>query len=213
MERAGLDRQGYPKKYSDTKILEYDGINTRLAYTVDLEIVNKYMHPPFLVNAEYRRTERIDSSVTREIIVFAKIGLSFSDYSFNDFYMMSVNAIRHELEHYNDDINENLSSPQYSPEGLSSDDINIAFQSMAQYLLDKAEQIPFIKGFMLSSKKQNLPVSEQLKNFVHDQLFSNNKRREEQIRKIVGETMAEHVERQIIDLYLKRTQELFPNMK
>jgi hypothetical protein len=216
LEERGKITKEYLNNYSSKENLNYDGIKTNLAYIIKIEVIDAYMNPPYLIEAEYTISERKFGNIVleaiREITISIKFSPSFDYNSYNDFYMNAVNVIRHELQHYADDLNGIL-SPQYSIEGLRSKDIKIKFESMAQYLIDQTEQVPFIKGFMLQSKKRNVPINDNITQFIHEQLFSNNKREEQLIRKTVGETMAEHVERQIVDIYLKRIKEIFPNAK
>ncbi len=216
LEEQGKITKEYLNGYSSTDNLNYDGIKTNLFYTIKMEVIDTYINPPYLIEAEYvRREMKLSNKITifiREITVNIKFSSSFDHNSYNDFYMDTVNVIRHELQHYADDLNGFL-KPKYSQEGLRSKDIKIQFESMAQYLIDQSEQVPFVKGFMLQSKKRNMPVSDSITQFVHAQLFSNNKKEEELIRRTVGETMAEHVEQQIVDIYLKRIKEIFPNAK
>jgi len=211
-EEQGKITAAYLNNYYTKENLKYDGIKTDLLYIVKIEVVNEYMNPPYLIEAEYVRNERkfgdIAIEVIREITVSIKFSPSFDYSSHNDFYMDAVNVIRHELQHYTDDLDK-IISPKYSIEGLRSKDIKIRFESMAQYLIDQSELVPFIKGFMLQSKKRNVQINDNLIKFIHEQLFSNNKTEEKIIKKTVGETMAEHVERQIIDIYLLKIKEMF----
>jgi len=216
LNAQGKITKEYLNGYSSTDNLNYDGIKTNLLYTIKMEVIDTYINPPYLIEAKYvRREMQLSNKITifiREITVNIKFSPSFDHNIYNDFYMDAVNVIRHELQHYADDLN-GLLKPKYSQEGLRSKDIKIQFESMAQYLIDQSEQVPFIKGFMLQSKKRNVPINDNITQFIHEQLFSNNNKEEQLIKKTVGETMAEHVERQIVDIYLKRIKEIFPNAK
>ena len=185
LEEQGKITKEYLNGYSSKENLNYDGIKTNLAYIIKIEVIDAYMNPPYLIEAEYIRSERkfgdIVLEVIREITVSIKFSPSFDYNSYNDFYMNAVNVIRHELQHYADDLNDIL-IPQYSIEGLRSKDIKIKFESMVQYLIDQTEQIPFIKGFMLQSKKRNVPINDNITQFIHEQLFSSKKIEEEKLK-------------------------------
>ena len=77
--------------------------------------------------------------------------------------------------------------------------------------MDKSEQEPVIRGLMLECKKERKSLQEVLIGTIRTTLFSNDPLMEKRIKKQFG-LQADHAERLITELYLRRAKEIFPNL-
>jgi len=209
-----------PNIYMASTTFKYDGFPVPVKSTIKIEVVDEYMVPPFYVNASYQ--SRLDLSsplryVDNQINFDIVVSIYFGPKQYNDFYMRTVGVVRHELEHYSDDMAGKLhdGKQDYDPQSLIQENQSLErrFENTAQYLFSKVEQVPFIRGVMIQCKKEGKSLEGTLREFIQSQLFSPNPKMEEKIRSAVGDLKAKHVEDMMTNLYLQRAEEIFPNMK
>jgi hypothetical protein len=197
--------------------VKYEGFNDKLRINININILDKNTTIPFLVTAMYKTLYNNNSNIqstNRNIDVSIKIAPNFSYKSFNNFYMETVAVIRHELEHMVQDQKKWMSKYNigYNIEKLNEPNPIKKFMEIANYLSSIFEKDAFIRGLVLLCKKEKLQAIKIIKEFIHDSLFSENPAIENAIKKEYG-LQAEHIEKILVDLYMKKMKEIFPNIK
>lgn len=211
------------KKIKLEKEARYPGIGTPINVIIRITTLTNRTDPPFDINALYSSIQPDPYEVlanptgvkskNRQIEIFINIAPNFSHKSFNDFYMQTVVALRHELTHLIQDqkgMPIEFPNKGYDIEKMKEKDPLKRFTETRNYLTSLFEQEPFIRGFMLSCKKQGIPILPTLQKFIHEQLFTNNIAVEKEIKRVHG-LEADHAEPMLMKLYQDRIQEMFPN--
>lgn len=186
---------------------KYEGFQFPIKSEIQLHVVDYAVTQNYLVNAFY-----MNIYGSRYINFKIGVTLDFGQQDFNRFYMDVVNVVRHELEHYFDDIEGRRKGDQgYNPEDVLNYNLSIEdkFESTAKYLQSYSEQIPFIKGFVLQCKKTGVNFFDKIRLYVHEELFSDDKYNEDLIKSTIGYRKAEEIENRIVDMYMKKYNEIY----
>ena len=204
--------------------LKYVGFETSIDARINMDIVEGDYNPSFFMRAEYNSVQPSEEEIrqnpniissNRIIEVFLIIYHNFSPKDFNDFYMRSVFAFRHELQHMVQDQNKMFQNNEldYNPSFLASEKDPVRrFNEVGRYLASIFEQEPFIRGFMMRCKKKKEPILPALKNYIRHNLFTTNTGEEQRIKDEYG-LQADQIEHSLIDLYIRRAREIFPNIQ
>jgi len=117
------------------------------------------------------------------------------------------------MEHMREFQESRISLPEYDTVALEKSSLYgqafiDGFMERAKYLSDASEQMPFIRGMMLKAKKDLVPIENMINDLIQDTLFGKNTQIKQHIETKYG-MVANHVEQQLVDLYKKRTQEVF----
>lgn len=222
------DKQGklqHESKWQIETTAKYKGFKDELKIMLYVDVVKEYMVPPFNIHAQYSSinltpyvlltTDAEDVSHNKKLDIWTTFSVSFSKKFYDMFYSYIVNAVRHELEHMKQDEERMVRKypKDYDPQKLMTEkDLKKSFEERTKYLMSAFEQEPWVRGFMLQSKKEGLPISMMLTEFIHQTLFLNDEETENIIKKEMG-LQAEHIEQILYKLYMDRAKKIFPNMQ
>lgn len=187
--------------------IKYPGFTDRVILKINIVVLNKTMSRTFSVNGGY-------SGGYRYIEINIELTKDFSKKDFNYFYIDTVIAVRHELEHMHQDQKGwfRKYDKGYDYEKIGEFDHVKNFREHVKYIYSKFETPSIIKSFVLACKKNKKNIYTEMTELIHDLLFSTNKNVEEEIKKKYG-LEAEHAERQLINHYKNQIELLFPNLK
>ena len=204
---------------------KYKGFGDEIKIVIHLNVVEKYMIPPFSINAQYSSlnlspyalltTNTEDISHNKKLEIWMNFSILFSKKFYNDLYGYIVNAIRHELEHMKQDEERMVRKhpKDYDANTLTTEkDLIKSFDERSKYLSSAFEQEPWIRGFMLQCKKEKVSLGDALIDFIHQTLFLNDTETEKRIKNVVG-LKAEHIEQILYKLYMDRAKKIFPKMQ
>jgi len=145
---------------------------------------------------------------------FVRIGIflnhQFSESDFESINYAIFDAIRHELEHYQQ--YKNKFNDEYFSPVIYKDFIPMC-NEYREYLLSTSEIEPYLKGLVFAAKKQKIPFDTILDQSLNGIFFNNNNALRD---KILASNMGQEVEKIITDIrskIIQRAKEIYPKLR
>jgi len=137
----------------------------------------------------------------------------FAKHDLERLYYRIYEAVRHEYEHFDKYLKEEMPSDEYkeifeSLEKINLEDINKA-RLIAKYILDPIEIDSYAKSIMYIAKKRGIPYSAIIDDIIKRAMFSDNNDIEEKMNR---NTEVVNLIKQVKDGLIKRIKEIYPTV-
>lgn len=155
-----------------------------------------------------------DISKNRLFNPYMMVNLFFSN-QFSELYFDTLNyiiydAIKHELDHYrqyknNEDVEENPLIP--------GENLVASFINMRDSILLEQELVPYVKGLVFTSKKQNVPLPVIIDKNLDGLFFTNNIERKNQILNSIHGKRVREIMLEIKNSTINKAKQLYPYLR
>ena len=149
------------------------------------------------------------------IYVFIKINLNHFSRSHFTLFSNKINkSVWHELEHigYIQNLkNEKLDKGYDSKTMIESVDPIDVFNEKVKYLSQQYEKIAFVKSLKGNAVRNKTSLINDIRTFIHEQLYLNDSELEKLIKQYIGERATE-IEQNLVSQYINYALETYPNI-